>query len=211
MFEKVKKALILAPHTDDGELGCGGTIVKLLEEGIDVYYIAFSTAEESVPEGLPKDILSKEVKEATKILGIKSENLIILKYPVRKFNYYRQEILEDIVKLNKNINPDIVFTPSINDIHQDHYVIANEAMRAFKKKSILSYEILWNNFTFKNQCFVRLEERHINLKIEALKCYKSQSFRSYMNEDFIKGLARARGEQISVKYAEVFEVVRWVI
>ena len=60
-----KNVLVLAPHTDDGELGAGGTISRLLRSGAKVSYAAFSTAEESVPEGLPKDILKTEVKNAT--------------------------------------------------------------------------------------------------------------------------------------------------
>ena len=55
-----KNILVLAPHTDDGEFGCGGSIAKFLEDGDNVYYIAFSTAKKSVPEGLPQDILEKE-------------------------------------------------------------------------------------------------------------------------------------------------------
>lgn len=60
-----KNILVLAPHTDDGELGLGGTINYLIEQGKNVVYAAFSTAEQSVPEGFPKDILKTEVKEAT--------------------------------------------------------------------------------------------------------------------------------------------------
>jgi LmbE family N-acetylglucosaminyl deacetylase len=60
------KSFGLAPHTDDGELGAGGFISKLVDEGAEVFYMAFSTAEESVPEGFPKDILKTEVKAATK-------------------------------------------------------------------------------------------------------------------------------------------------
>ena len=52
--------LVLAPHTDDGELGLGGTISKLIELGKKVTYVAFSTAQQSVPEGFPKDILKTE-------------------------------------------------------------------------------------------------------------------------------------------------------
>lgn len=66
-----KNVLVLAPHTDDGEFGAGGTIARLLAEGSNVYYAAFSTAKESVPEGMPENILEIEVKEATKRLGIK--------------------------------------------------------------------------------------------------------------------------------------------
>ena len=72
--------LILAPHTDDGELGCGGTISRLLEEGNEVFYLAFSICEESVPEGFPKNALETEVKKATAHLGIPSKNLILKNY-----------------------------------------------------------------------------------------------------------------------------------
>src|SRR4051812_37578132 len=112
-----RKVLVLAPHTDDGELGAGGTISKLIESGADVYYAAFSTAEESVPEGFPKDILKTEVKNATLKLGIPPENLFIYNYEVRKLNYARQGILEDLVALRKKINPELIFLPSLNDIH----------------------------------------------------------------------------------------------
>ena len=67
--------LVLAPHTDDGEFGCGGSISKWVNEGKEVYYVAFSSAEKSVLKEMPKDIL-KEVQEATKVLGIKN-NLIL--------------------------------------------------------------------------------------------------------------------------------------
>ena len=90
---KFKKVLVLAPHTDDGELGAGGTIAKLIESQSTVFYAAFSTAEQSVPDGFPKDILKTEVKNATLKLGIKPENLLIYNYEVRKLNYVRQEIL----------------------------------------------------------------------------------------------------------------------
>jgi len=203
--------LVLAPHTDDGEFGCGGSIAKFLEEGKDVFYVAFSTAEDSVPEGYPRNILEIEVREATKLLGINPNNLIIYKFQVRKLNYVRQELLEELVKIRNEISPDLVFIPSPNDLHQDHYTVAMEGMRAFKQISILGYELPWNNITFHTQSFIKLEERHIIKKIEALKAYKSQQNRFYANEEFIRSLAITRGTQISVRYAEAFEVIRWVI
>ncbi len=204
-----KKVLVLAPHTDDGELGAGGFISKLIEEGTEVFYMAFSTAEESVPEGFPKDVLKTEVKAATKILGVKENNVFIFNYQVRKLNYVRQEILEELINF-KRINQDIdlVLIPSVNDIHQDHSTIANEGIRAFKTKSIFSYELIWNNLSFNTDAYICLDERHINKKIDALKEYKSQGFRDYLSADFIRSLAIARGVQFGVKYAETFEVVR---
>lgn len=206
-----KKFLILAPHTDDGEFGCGGTIAKFIESGVNVFYAAFSCAETSVPEGLPKNILEIEVKKATAVLGIKPENLIIYKYPVRKLSYHRQDILEDLVKLNLEIKPDLVFTPSKFDVHQDHFTVTQEAMRAFKFTSLLGYELPWNNFEFETTCFVHLEESHILKKMESLKCYRSQIGRKYANEEYIKGLALTRGVQVGGRYAETFHILRWII
>jgi N-acetylglucosamine malate deacetylase 1 len=210
MLSAFKNVLVLAPHTDDGEFGCGGTIAKLVELGATIHYIAFSTCEESVPEGYPKDILVHEVKKATAVLGVLPQNLHILNYKVRYFNYNRQEILEDIIKLGKQIKPDVVFIPSVNDIHQDHSTIAMEGLRAFKKTNILSYELAWNNISFNHAYFVRLEERHVNTKIAALAQYESQMHRPYASKRFIESLALTKGVQIGGEYAEVFEVVRLI-
>lgn len=203
--------MVLAPHTDDGELGAGATIAKLIENGAKVWYAAFSTAEQSVPQGYPKDILQTEVKAATKKLGILSDNLLIFNYEVRKLNYVRQEILEELIKISKSQQFDAVFMPTMGDIHQDHSTLANEGRRAFKNTTLLGYELIWNNLTFNTQCFVKLHQRHIDSKIAALAEYKSQNHRDYMKKDFITSLARARGVQIGAQYAEAFEVMRWVM
>ena len=211
MNKNMEKILILAPHIDDGELGCGGSIARFIEEGKDVYYAAFSTAEESVENGLPKNILEIEVKEATKKLGIKKENLFIYKNEVRKLNYIRQTILEELILLKKKINPNIIFMPSINDIHQDHYTVAQEGLRAFKDRTILGYELIWNNISFNTTSFITLEKKHIQAKVDALKEYKSQNSRAYMSQEFIFSLAKSRGVQIGADYAECFEIMRWVM
>lgn len=206
-----KKILVLAPHTDDGELGCGGTIAKFIEEGREVYCAAFSIAEDSVPPGFAKDTLIGEFSSAMKELGVPYNNISIFRYKVRHFPTYRQEILEDIVKLRSKIQPDLVFVPSPNDIHQDHQVITAEGLRTFKKISVLGYELPWNNIIFETRSFVKLEFRHIQKKIEALKSYKTQMHRSYLNEDFLWGLAKTRGTQFESEYAESFEVLRIII
>ena len=206
----MKRILVLAPHTDDGEFGCGGTINKLISEGSEVWYVAFSACEQSVLPQFPSDILITEVKAATRILGVKPENLILKDYAVRTFNYRRQDILDDIIKLRAEIVPDLVFVPALTDLHQDHKTIADEALRAFKFTSMLSYELPWNNISFQTSCFYPLNDKNIHAKIEALTKYESQAHRPYSNADFIKSLARVRGVQISAKYAETFEVIRWI-
>ena len=211
MITKFKNVLVLAPHTDDGELGAGATISLLVENGANVYYVAFSTAGASVPEGFPKDILKTEVKEATAKLGIPNSNLIIYEYEVRKLNYARQEILEDLIDIRKKIKFDLVLIPSLKDIHQDHTTIAQEGLRAFKNTTVLGYELIWNNLSFDTTSFVKLDKKHVQAKCDALKSYKSQGLRDYMSEEFIFALAKTRGVQIGSAYAESFEVIRWVI
>lgn len=204
-----KRVLVLAPHTDDGELGCGGTISRMVREGADVFYAAFSTAQESVPVGLPKDILKTEVTEATKVLGI-SKNLVVYNYEVRKLNYSRQDVLENLIELKKDIDPDIVFQPSLNDIHQDHLTVAQEGVRAFKDRTILGYELIWNNLQFSTQSFFTLSKEDVEKKYIALQCYNSQKHRAYLTREFIFSLATARGVQIGAPFAEAFELIRMV-
>jgi LmbE family N-acetylglucosaminyl deacetylase len=210
-MQNKKRVLVLAPHTDDGEFGCGGTITKLIEEGHEVYYAAFSACQQSVLPQFPSDILITEVKAATKILGIKPENLVLFDYNVRTFGYHRQEILDDLIKMRADIKPELIFMPDMHDLHQDHATIATEGLRAFKFASILSYELPWNNLTFTTSSFVHLSEMHLQTKVNALKAYESQAHRPYSDEDFLRSVARTRGVQIGTKYAEAFNVVRWII
>ncbi len=210
-METFKKILILAPHTDDGELGCGATIHKFSSEGREVFYVAFSICTKSLPAHMHPMTLANEVKKATEILGVKKENLILFDFDVRNFPSHRQEILEEMIKLNSSIKPDLVLMPNVNDIHQDHQTIYAEGLRAFKQTTILGYELPWNNLTFSTNTFIRLDESNIKQKVAALNEYKSQSSRTYLNEDFIRSLARTRGVQIGTQYAEAFELVRWII
>ncbi|MCS6915062.1 MAG: PIG-L deacetylase family protein [Myxococcales bacterium] len=206
-----KRILVLAPHTDDGEFGCGGTIARLVRQGHQVYYVAFSTAEESVPEGLPRNILELEVREATRLLGVEPERLLIYRYTVRTLHRHRQEILEEMVRMRREIQPDLVLLPCSHDLHQDHETVHREALRAFRNGTMLGYEMPRNNITFTAQAFVVLTEEDLARKVAALQCYESQKFRGYTDERYIRALALTRGVQIGVDYAEAFEVLRWVM
>jgi LmbE family N-acetylglucosaminyl deacetylase len=192
-------------------LGCGATIHRAISEGAHVTYIAFSTVEESVPDGYPKDQLKKELKKATASLGILEENLIIFKYTVRKLNYVRQEILEELIKIRNERQVDMVFMPVLDDIHQDHSTIAAEGLRAFKQASIMGYELMWNNIEFRTNAFISISQENLNAKINALQLYESQRNRRYMNADFIQSLATVRGVQCGKTFAEAFEIIRWII
>ena len=124
------------------------------------------------------------------------------------FRYKEKEILEELVRLRRRIEPQLVLLPALSDIHQDHSVIAREGLRAFKHATILGYELPMNTITFQHACFVRLEPHHLERKIAHVQCYRSQQDRPYMREEFIHALATVRGLQMNVPAAEAFEVIR---
>jgi N-acetylglucosamine malate deacetylase 1 len=206
-----QKILVLAPHTDDGELGCGGSIAKFCAAGKEVFYAAFCLCSKSLPATVPANTLELECRKATAILGIPSSNLILYNHEVRELPASRQKILEDLLQLNKQINPDLVFLPAVSDIHQDHQVIHQEGMRAFKNVTFAGYELPWNNYSFHTNFFIRLSEKELDKKVESLKSYQSQSHRNYMQEDFTRSLAKVRGVQANAEYAEAFEIYKWIM
>jgi N-acetylglucosamine malate deacetylase 1 len=208
---ELQTILVLAPHTDDGELGAGGSIARWVSEGHHVYYVAFSACTTAIPDGWPEDVLRREVEAATMVLGIVPEHLRVLDFDVRLFARDRQGILQALVDLNDELSPDLILMPSPDDLHQDHSVVAQEGLRAFKRRSILAYEIAWNNVSFNTSCFVTLEEEHVKAKIDALKCYQSQAGRPYADPNFLRSQVRFHGVQAGVNFAETFDVKRWIL
>lgn len=204
------RLLVLAPHTDDAELGCGGTIARFLSEGTEVYVAVFSAAEESLPVGSSRTQLRDEFMESMKFLGVPQKNLFVYGYRVRHLAAHRQEVLETLIQFRRTIKPDMVLAPAGSDVHQDHQVMHAEGLRAFKDMTIWGYELPWNHINFCANAFVTLEKQHIDAKYNSLLAYRSQIElgRSYFNRDFIEGLARVRGVQVKAAYAEAFELVR---
>jgi hypothetical protein len=103
-----------------------------------------------------------------------------------------------------------VLMPTLGDIHQDHHTIAAEGLRAFKRTTILGYEIPWNNLDFAYQAYFALEHGHIERKAEALMRYASQQHRRYADSEYVWNLARTHGINVNREYAEVFQVYRLI-
>ena len=191
------RVLALSPHTDDIELGCGGYLTKLHEEGHEIDVVAFSDGDQ---EGI-----YDEHKMSVQTINACSLREPI--FPVRSIGMYRRDILEYLCRLNY----DLVFIPSLSDVHQDHRVIHEEGVRAFSKRcNLLAYELPWNCRCFNPNYFVTLKYKHLHGKLKMLECYKSQKHREYFDMNFIEGLARVRGQQIKTEFAEAFEVITWI-
>lgn len=191
--------VVLAPHTDDEALGCGGTIAKMVAAGDDVFVYAFSCGQANV----------KEFISACNTLDAAAHPFT--HFTTRTFSESRQVILDAMLEIKKLLNPDVVFVPARSDVHQDHQVITQEGMRAFKHATIYGYECPWNSFDFSNGCYSRLSDEHIAKKLMALKAYKSQGQKIYFEQENVLSLARVRGMQANCQYAESFEVIRQII
>ena len=204
-----RRVLVLAPHTDDAELACGGTMARFQEEGAELHLVAFSTATESLPSGSEPDRLEQEfLNSSIGVLGIDANAITVLDFRVRRFSERRQDLLESLVDARERVRPNLVLAPSGDDIHQDHWVVHREAMRAFKETSMLCYEMPWNQRTSVLNTFIALQERHVAAKVDALQQYRSQLElgRPYMSPEFIRSWAHVRGVQSGSEYAEAFEL-----
>ena len=205
------KILVIGAHTDDIEVMCGGTVARFTSEKREVHYSTFSFANKSLPEGVPDGKTADEVSFATAILEIPISNLHLYDYEVRVFPTYRQDILENLIELKKELNPDLVITHNADDMHQDHKIISDETYRAFKQSaSIWGFESLKNNRVFHNDLYVKLSGLQIERKLQAISMYKSQIVKGD-NRAGILGLAQFRGAQIHTEYAECFQVLRGII
>ena len=210
-IDKTNRILLLAPHPDDIEFGMGGTLSKLLGSNKEIHVAVFSNCELSTPTGFTKGVIMDEFRESMSFFGIPKHRVHEFDFNVREFPKFRQEILEILVQLRKELKPDLVFAPSSSDIHQDHATIHNESLRCFKYTNLLGHEMPWNNLEYKSFLYVTLEDKHLDQKIEALSKYKSQANRPYSNTEFVKSLARIRGIQANSQLAEAFEVSRLIV
>jgi LmbE family N-acetylglucosaminyl deacetylase len=189
------------------EFGCGGTISKRIRNGDEAKQIVFCLSEEM---GIDKLTRKTEVIRAARVLGI--NGTMIHHYPHRQLDKARQSILDGLIKVKDEYDPDIIYTPATGDFHQDHQVVTQEAIRAFRDRTILGYEDPWNNLSMMHSMFEILQPVDIVKKWQSIKEHTSVlGRRAYHNEVFIKSLATVRGAQVNADDAEMFEVIRCVL
>lgn len=200
--------LALGAHTDDIELGCGGLLSRLKNEGSEIKTLVFSKSEASLPDSFPRDTLSKEFYSSMSVLGLQ-DGSTVLDFPVRKLAEFRQEILEEIIAVRKEYNPDLVLTINSKDSHQDHSVIHIESVRAFRNTNLIGYELPWNQSSAIHNMFVEISEKDLDAKIAMIMRYESQIIlkRPYISPDYVRSAALFRGYQAKMPLAEAYEVI----
>lgn len=203
-----QRVLAIGAHTDDIEIGCGALLSRLADQGCEVSAVAFSRAEQSLPPEMPRDILEREFRDSMRVIGVE-ERVYVEGVPVRHFPAHRQDILERLVALNREWRPDLVLTMNSSDTHQDHQVVHEESVRAFRGVTVLGYEIPWNQQQNVINLFAEVSERDVSRKVEMLAQYRSQIElkRSYISEDYVRSAAVFRGFQARRPLAEAYEVI----
>jgi len=194
--------LVLAPHTDDEVIGCGGLIHNRVKQGDYVKVIAFSHI-------FNKKTLSNEFKSAAKVL--KTHKYDFFDFEARHFDFNRQKIRDVMVELRNEKKWDWILVPQRNDPHQDHQVITEEAIRIFNKYTLLGYEGPAKSRRPIFDLVVKLTKKDITAKVKAFLKFKSQQKRFYYQKDFFFGRAIDRGALIETKFAEAFEVIRMTL
>lgn len=231
MKQNKKKILIVAAHPDDEVLGCGGTIVKYANEGNIIYclFLGSGKASRFGSKSFPKikkeqAVLRKEAKKAAEILGI--TQVFFENFPDQQYDTVPiLSIVKAIQRIKEKIKPDIIFTHHFGDLNRDHQVTLQATLtvcRPLKKKTvkkIYSFEVPssteWGIPKRKNyfvpNVFIDISDT-LDKKLEALKAYKSEICK-YPHPRSLKGIriiAQKRGMDIGLKYAEAFELIRWI-
>jgi len=205
--------LIVGAHADD-HFPMGGTIKKLLEAGWTGHFLTFSIAEDSVPEGFPRDVVAEECIRSCRAIGMDTDP-IIHRYPVRTIPARRQDVLDELIRVRNEVGPfETVFTHSTSDVHQDHSTVVQEVVRAFRKSSsIYGMDFPWNDVkgTLLNR-FEEISESHLRAKLQLVAAFASQVIKANnaMTEEYLRAKAIERGNRIGVRYAEAFEIIREV-
>lgn len=198
-----RRLLVVGPHPDDVELGCGGTIARFSRQARIDYLILSPCLED------PRNAnIVSEAEAAAGVLGIDRAAMIVEDLPRRTFHDKREDIRRILIAARDRLEPDLVFCPSLRDVHQDHEVTAEETLRLFRDVSVVAYESPRSSLDFQPNLYLTLEEEHLETKVNALLSYKSQFDRYYFEPDIIRSFARMRGAQCRERYAEAFEIMR---
>jgi LmbE family N-acetylglucosaminyl deacetylase len=196
------KILCLGAHSDDIEIGCGGSILRLLEKerNIEIHWVVFSSNEERANEARNSAELF--------LLKAKYKNIIIKNYRDAFFPYIGGEIKSYFEELKQSVDPDLIFSHYRHDLHQDHRIISELTWNTFRNHFILEYEIIKYDGDLGNpNFFIQLNKKICQTKIENIfQCFETQGKRSWFTEDAFHSIMRIRGVESNApeKYAEAF-------
>ena len=200
-----KRILFLGAHPDDIEIGCGALIHHIVNK-TEILCVTLSDNQKN--PNLKN--LVDEHYQSMQALGVPKEKVILGKFNTRVFPDSRQEILEYFLKLRKDFKPDLIFTHSKQDVHQDHNTMTDEALRAFRGITVLGFDVVRSSHGFFPHFLVEVTEEDVNKKIEALSKYETYKDRYYFNSELTRSIMVRHGALAEVTFAEGFDILRIV-
>lgn len=205
MFFYGKSVLFVGAHPDDIEIGAGALLADMVGLS-DVYCVTLSDNQHN-------PVLSNLVAEhhaSMKLLGLKEDQVELQEFETRNFTRDRQDILEYLYELNRRHQPDLVFTHSPADIHQDHGVTTQETLRAFRGVSVLGFDVLRSSYGFFPSFLVEVSSDAVEKKIRALRAYETYRDKYYFSEEVVRSTLVRHGALAEKPYAEGFDILRIV-
>ena len=200
--DKPKRILALGAHSDDIEIGCGGTILRLAAErcGLEVLWVVFSsTAERGAEARASADAFLR---------GIPNARVIVRDYRDRFLPYSGNEIKDEFDALKEEFSPDLIFTHYRDDRHQDHRLLSELTWNTWRDHLILEYEIPKYDGDFGSpNFFASLPMSTVDQKVDLLlKHFPSQAERRWFTADLFRAVARIRGMECNAPegFAEGF-------
>ncbi|MEO5886794.1 MAG: PIG-L deacetylase family protein [Anaerolineales bacterium] len=200
-----KRVLFLGAHPDDIELGCGALLHHIAGQ-TDVLCVTLSN-NQSNPD--LKNVQDEHYKSMA-VLGVSKEKIVLGPFTTRIFPNARQEILEYFLKIRKDFQPDLIFTHSRQDVHQDHNTMTDEALRAFRGITVLGFDVVRSSYGFFPHFLVEVSEENVNRKIEALAEYETYRDRYYFNSELTRSIMVRHGALAECAFAEGFDILRIV-
>ena len=200
-----KRILFLGAHPDDIELGCGALLHQIAHK-TEILCVTLSDNQKN-PD---LQNVKGEHLRSMKILGIPEEKVLFGPFQTRVFPDSWQDILEYFLKLRKEFNPDLIFTHSKQDVHQDHNTMTDEALRAFRGITVLGFDVVRSSYGFFPHFLVEVTEEDVNKKIEALAQYQTYQDRYYFNSELTRSIMVRHGALAECPFAEGFDILRIV-
>ena len=200
-----QRVLFLGAHPDDIELGCGALLHNLINQ-TEVLCVTLSDNQKN-PD---LQNVKNEHYESMAVLGVPKEKVILGPFATRVFPDARQEILEFFIKLRKDFSPDLIFTHSKQDVHQDHNTMTDEALRAFRGITVLGFDVVRSSYGFFPHFLVEVTEEDVNKKIDALSKYETYRDRYYFNSELTRSIMVRHGALAERPFAEGFDILRIV-
>ena len=200
-----KRVLFLGAHPDDIELGCGALLHHIVNQ-TDVLCVTLSDNQKNPSL---KNVV-KELYDSMAILGVSREKVIVQEFTTRKFPDMRQEILEYLLEIRREFKPEIVFTHTRQDVHQDHNVVTEEALRAYRGITLLGYDVVRSSYGFFPHFLVEVTAEDVEKKVEALSQYETYHDKYYFDNDLLRATMVRHGALAERPFAEGFDILRIV-